>query len=186
MPSMTMCGLKASRSRSLQVPGSPSSELQTRYFAPGKARGMKLHFRPGREARAAAAAQGAGLQFGDDLVGRHRVTSTLAENLLQRRVAAALLVVGKAPVRSVEAGINLRVDVAAVKAGLSAGGLESRKIDSSSHFAFAFKVSTRSSSRFSSMKLNISRSLTSITGASAQAPRHSLGCIVNTPSAVVP
>ena len=46
MPSMTMCGLNARMSRSLQVPGSPSSELQTRYFWPGNWRGMKLHFRP--------------------------------------------------------------------------------------------------------------------------------------------
>jgi len=46
MPSMTMCGLNISRSRSLQVPGSPSSELQTRYFGPGNMRGMKLHFKP--------------------------------------------------------------------------------------------------------------------------------------------
>jgi hypothetical protein len=36
------------------------------------------------------------------------------------------------------------------------------------------------------MKLSIWRSLTSITGASAQAPRHSLGCTVKVPSAVVP
>jgi hypothetical protein len=33
-------------SRSLKVPGSPSSELQARYLSPGKERGMKLHFRP--------------------------------------------------------------------------------------------------------------------------------------------
>ncbi len=46
IPSMTMCGLNISRSRSLQVPGSPSSELQTRYLAPGNWRGMKLHFSP--------------------------------------------------------------------------------------------------------------------------------------------
>ena len=31
---------------SLQVPGSLSSELQTRYFWPGAVRGIKLHFRP--------------------------------------------------------------------------------------------------------------------------------------------
>jgi hypothetical protein len=46
IPSMTMCGLNIRRSRSLQVPGSPSSELQTRYFAPGNWRGMKLHLSP--------------------------------------------------------------------------------------------------------------------------------------------
>ena len=33
-------------SRSLNVPGSPSSELQTTYFWPGKARGMNDHLRP--------------------------------------------------------------------------------------------------------------------------------------------
>jgi hypothetical protein len=33
-------------SRSLKVPGSPSSLLHTTYLSPGKARGMKLHFRP--------------------------------------------------------------------------------------------------------------------------------------------
>ena len=33
-------------SRSLKVPGSPSSELHTTYFAPGNPRGMKLHFKP--------------------------------------------------------------------------------------------------------------------------------------------
>ncbi len=30
----------------MNVPGSPSSELHTRYFAPGRLRGMKLHFSP--------------------------------------------------------------------------------------------------------------------------------------------
>ncbi len=33
-------------SRSWQVPGSLSSELQTTYFCIGAARGMKLHFTP--------------------------------------------------------------------------------------------------------------------------------------------
>ena len=33
-------------SRSLKVPGSPSSELQTMYFWPAKAFGMKDHLRP--------------------------------------------------------------------------------------------------------------------------------------------
>jgi hypothetical protein len=46
IPSITMWGLYIRMSRSLQVPGSPSSELHTRYFCPGNWRGMKLHFRP--------------------------------------------------------------------------------------------------------------------------------------------
>ena len=33
-------------SRSWQVPGSDSSELQTTYFCTGEERGMKLHFTP--------------------------------------------------------------------------------------------------------------------------------------------
>ena len=33
-------------SRSLQVPGSDSSELHRMYFWPGELRGMKLHFSP--------------------------------------------------------------------------------------------------------------------------------------------
>ena len=33
-------------SRSLQVPGSDSSELHTTYFCTGALRGMKLHFSP--------------------------------------------------------------------------------------------------------------------------------------------
>ena len=52
-------------------------------------RGMKLHFKPGRKARAAAAAQRRLLDFGDDLFRR----DFLVEDLAQRRVAAALLVV---------------------------------------------------------------------------------------------
>jgi hypothetical protein len=46
MPSITMCGFQRRMSRSLKVPGSPSSELQTTYLAPGNWRGMKLHLRP--------------------------------------------------------------------------------------------------------------------------------------------
>ncbi len=46
IPSITMWGLYIRMSRSLQVPGSPSSELQTRCFCPGNWRGMKLHFSP--------------------------------------------------------------------------------------------------------------------------------------------
>ncbi len=46
MPSISACGLYRRMSRSLKVPGSPSSELQTRYFSPLYCCGMKLHFRP--------------------------------------------------------------------------------------------------------------------------------------------
>jgi hypothetical protein len=46
MPSITACGLKRRMSRSLQVPGSDSSELHKIYFCPGALRGMNDHFRP--------------------------------------------------------------------------------------------------------------------------------------------
>ncbi len=46
MPSMSAWGLKRRMSRSWQVPGSLSSELQTTYFWIGEERGMKLHFMP--------------------------------------------------------------------------------------------------------------------------------------------
>ena len=46
MPSNSECGLYRMMSRSLNVPGSPSSELQTRYLSPGYWRGMKLHLSP--------------------------------------------------------------------------------------------------------------------------------------------
>ena len=82
-------------------------------------------------------------------------------------------------------------EVASVEAGLVTLGLKSGEAiqqvwrDTSVH-DWPLRVSTRSSSRSSLMKLSILRSLTSITGASAQAPRHSLGCTVKLPSAVVP
>ena len=41
-----MCGLYLSISLSLNVPGSPSSELHTKYFCPGISFGIKLHFNP--------------------------------------------------------------------------------------------------------------------------------------------
>src|SRR5215208_2768651 len=54
-PSMSECGSAIISGRSLQVPGSPSSALTTRYFgiaagplgvSPGLGCGMKLHFMP--------------------------------------------------------------------------------------------------------------------------------------------
>ena len=54
-PSISECGSAIISGRSLQVPGSPSSALTTRYFgmaagpvgvSPGLGCGMKLHFMP--------------------------------------------------------------------------------------------------------------------------------------------
>ena len=46
IPSMSACGLYRMMSRSLNVPGSPSSLLQTMYFWPAKFFGMKDHLSP--------------------------------------------------------------------------------------------------------------------------------------------
>src|SRR3972149_1392418 len=48
MPSMIECGSPSSRTRSLNVPGSISSALHTRYFGCGACSpiGTKLHFKP--------------------------------------------------------------------------------------------------------------------------------------------
>ena len=70
-PSMRQCGSAIISGMSLQVPGSPSSALMTRYFglncgasfvasvgsSPGLGCGMKRPLHARREARAAAAAQ---------------------------------------------------------------------------------------------------------------------------------
>src|SRR5690606_7572804 len=78
------------------------------------------------EARAAAPAQGRFLDGGDDLVLREPLgaRAVLAEDPAQRLVAAARLVVLERPVAAVEAGVDLRLNVAAVEAGLHAGGGE--------------------------------------------------------------
>ena len=45
-PSTNVCGLAIINGMSLQVPGSDSSALTTRYFGFGLSWGMKLHFTP--------------------------------------------------------------------------------------------------------------------------------------------
>jgi hypothetical protein len=90
------------------------------------ARELARHERPlqaGGEAGAAAAAQRRFLDGGDDLVLRQAVLQDLAQGL----VAVARLVVLQAPVGAVQVLVDLRVDVAAVEAGLHAGGLELRQ-----------------------------------------------------------
>ena len=48
MPSISRCGLPSIRKRSLKLPGSISSPLQTTYFTGGASApmGTKLHLRP--------------------------------------------------------------------------------------------------------------------------------------------
>ncbi|MPM47525.1 hypothetical protein SDC9_94236 [bioreactor metagenome] len=45
-PSTSVCGVAISIGMSLQVPGSDSSQLMTRYLGFGLVCGMKLHFTP--------------------------------------------------------------------------------------------------------------------------------------------
>ncbi len=67
-------------------------------------------FQARREARAAAAAQVRGLQFGDHVVGRHA-----RQDFFQGLVTAARHVVADAPVVPVQVGQDLRLDVAAME-----------------------------------------------------------------------
>ena len=91
---------------------------------------------PRREAGAAAAAQSRGLDLGDDLLGRHRPRAVVAhEHPAQRRIAATRHIVGEPPVAAVEPVVDLRADVAPVKAGLDAAGLELRQVDHFRHLA---------------------------------------------------
>ena len=75
-------------SRSLAVPGSDSSELHRMYLVPG-ALGHEAPLQPGRETRAATAAQAGLLDHLDD-VGRRDL---LFEDPAQRAVATGLEVV---------------------------------------------------------------------------------------------
>ena len=141
-----------------------------------------------RKARSASTAKTGSLDLGNDLVGRHARAAIGAQDLLQRGITAAGHVILQTPVGAIQPGVDLRVDVAPMETGFSACGLEAREERQVTHLVHPcpFKVSTRSSSRSWLMKLSILRSFTSMTGASAQAPRHSLGCTVKAPSAVVP
>src|SRR5574340_53593 len=69
-------------SRSLKVPGSPSSLLQTMYLSPGNARGMKLHLSPVGKPAPPPPAQRAGLEFGDDVVTLHLLGDDAAQCLV--------------------------------------------------------------------------------------------------------
>ena len=70
MPSISRCGFFCISSRSLKVPGSDSSALQTRYLSIvplGRKDDLLAH----REAGAAAAAHAGGLELGEHVLGLH-------------------------------------------------------------------------------------------------------------------
>src|SRR6185503_14774443 len=118
-------------------------------------------FETGRETCASATAQRRFLHFRDDPLGRE----LLLDDLLQRLVAAARLVVLEAPVPAVEAGHDDRVGAVV---------------------EFHFLSSSRSASSLSfDMKPHMRLLSTINTGASPQAPMHSPSLSVMPPSVVV-
>ena len=90
IPSMTRCGLRKRMSRSLNVPGSPSSALQTRVSVARQIARDERPFEAGRESRAAAPAQSRGFDFGQQF-GRR---SPLAQDFFQSGIAADFAVGG--------------------------------------------------------------------------------------------
>ena len=87
-PSISMCGVFCISSRSLNVPGSDSSALQTRYLSIEPC-GRNETFLPICEPRAAAPAQAGGFQFLEHVLGAH------LQRLAQRLVSAAGFVDGE-------------------------------------------------------------------------------------------
>ena len=74
------------------------------------------------------AVEGRGEDIGHHLLRRHGLAALNAQDAAQRLVAAASLVVLQAPVATIQPGIDLRVEVAAMEAGFEAGGLEAGKV----------------------------------------------------------
>src|SRR6202171_3541969 len=124
----------------------------------------------GREACAATPAQPGFFYFRAYVRGR----DFFGEDLFQRLVAAARDVVAQPPVVAIEAGEDQRVGSVIQKFG--------RRVH---RFASAESSAIKPSSCSGFIQLHMRLLLTSTTGASPQAPKHSPSLSVNRPSAVV-
>src|SRR5690606_12663357 len=140
-----------------------------------------------RETGATASAQRRLLDGCDHLILRQAFAAVLPQDLPQGLVATTGHIVLERPVAAIHPGVDLGVDVAVVKTGLHAGvaKLGDHLFGVHALPSEALKPSMSWSSLSWLMKLHMWRSLTSITGESAHAPRHSLCCSVNMPSGVV-
>src|SRR5205814_2106887 len=132
---------------------------------------------PRGEPRAAAPAQRRFLQLRDDLIGRN----LFRDDLAQRLVPAARLIVGQPPVAAVESrhqdGVRAVIDEFGWRVhALTGCGNPGRP---SPRSAACDNSSTSSSSLALFMKLHMRRSFTMSTGASPHAPMHSPSFSVN-------
>ena len=155
----------------------------------GELTGHETPLQTCRKTSTTTAAQGRLFDSGNDLVLRQAFAAIFAQYFAQGLVTTARFVIFEAPVSAIQTRHDLRVNVTLVERGFHACGHKARQqlIQISAHAAppdFC-NVSTNSSSFSLLMKLHMVRSLTSSTGASAQAPWHSLGCKVMRPSGVV-
>ncbi|MNI25141.1 hypothetical protein D3C73_787800 [compost metagenome] len=146
----------------------------------------------GREARAATAAQTRRLDFGDHVFRLHAG----GQDLLQGFVAAALDVVFKAPVGTVDISHDLRLDVATVQAHRIGHVVQRVGVEPLRELLVqvgrvhadspcTLRAATSASSFSSVMRTHICLLFTISTGESPQAPMHSPSTSVNWPSAVV-
>jgi len=148
--------------------------------------GHEAPLQSGRKTRTTATTQTRSLDFGNHLLGRE----PFLQDFAQRLVSVARFIVFQVPaIGRIQTRIDLRLDMPAVKAGFHRTHISQAgaKITCPHHWlrALDFSSSISASSFSAPMKLHIRLLLTSSTGASPQAPRHSLSLSVNRPSAVV-
>ena len=105
-------------------------------FLAGELAGHEAPLEAGRKACTTTATQRRGFELGNHLILRHArwnffalgihsgLRAIFAKDFFQSLVAAARFVIFETPVLAIEAGVDLRVDVAAMEAGFQAFGFE--------------------------------------------------------------